>query len=286
MSDIFQEVEEEYRRQQLADLWTKYRVAIIGGASVIILGVALYQGWHYWRTSLVETSSRNFEMAAELANQGQTDKAKRDEAAKVLEKLANEGTSGYSTAAKLTAAALLSDFGNTKKSIEIYEDVAGSGNDAVLRDYAKIRAAILTVDAASLDDTKKRVEGISQGSGPWRILAQELIAYANFRAGKKDEALKLYAAIQKEEHAPEGAKRRALEMESLINVGMKVADLDVVKRNGIPDASLLQPSPEGASAPLLLQPSAPATPSAQPEAPLEPMMTAPEPTTPAQPPTP
>lgn len=279
MSDIFQEVEEEYRRQQLADLWKKYRVAIIGGVSVIILGVAIYQGWHYWRTSLIEQSSRQFEQAAELVASGATDKAKRDQAAKLFETIANQGTSGYSMAAKLQAAALLSDFGNEKQAIEIYDELAKTGSDSVFRDYAQVRGAMLTVDKASLDETKKRVEAISQKSGPWRSLAMELLAYSNWRAGKTDEALKLYAEIQKLENVPNGAKRRALEMESLINAGMKVADVKVPDRTGIPDASVLQPSAQG-NAPLVLQPSAPAQPAPAPAP------ATPAPTTPAQPPTP
>jgi hypothetical protein len=283
VSDIFQEVEEEYRRQQMADLWKKYRILIIAGVSVIIGGVALYQGWHYWRTSLVEQSSRDFEKAAELISVIANDKAKRDEAAKQLEKLANEGTSGYSLAAKLQAAALLSDFGNDKQAIAIYDEVANSGGDSVFRDYAQIRAALLTVDKATLDETKKRVEAIAQGNGTWRVLAMELLAYSSWRAGKTAEALKLYAEIQKVESVPNGSKRRALEMESLINSGMKVSDVKIPTRTGIPDASVLQPAmPEGGTAPLLLQPSTPAP--AAPGAPATP--TAPAPTTPAQPPTP
>lgn len=286
MSDIFQEVEEEYRRQQLADLWKKYRIAIIGGASVIILGVALYQGWQYWRTSLLEDSSRQYDKAIELVATSANDKARRDEAAKSLEKLANEGTSGYSTAAKLQAAALLSDFGNEKKAVEIYDEVAQSGVASLLRDYAQVRAALLTVDTETLEETNKRVGSIAQSDGPWRVVAMELVAYSNWRAGKKAEALKLYADIQKVENVPPGAKRRALEMAALINAGMKVADVKVPTRTGIPDATLLKPMPEG-STPLLLQPPGPAAPE-QPG-----LLTIPEtapatptPGTPAQPPTP
>ena len=49
MSDVFQEVQEEYRRQQLAELWKKYSVPAIAGAVVLVLGLAGYQGWSYWR---------------------------------------------------------------------------------------------------------------------------------------------------------------------------------------------------------------------------------------------
>ena len=45
MSDIFQEVQEEYRREQVAQAWTKYRVPIIAAAAGLILAVAAYQGW-------------------------------------------------------------------------------------------------------------------------------------------------------------------------------------------------------------------------------------------------
>jgi hypothetical protein len=282
VSDIFQEVEEEYRRQQLTDLWNKYRVAIIGGASVVIVGVALFQGWNVWRSSLVETSSRQYEQAAELiatAN-GPDAQKKRQEAAAVLEKIANEGTSGYSVAAKLQAAALFSDFGDDKRAVEVYDGIVQAGRgDLVLRDYAQIRATLLTVDEKSLEETTKRIGSIAQNSGPWQTIAKELLAYASFRAGKKDEALKLYGEIQKIEGVSNGSKRRAMEMEALINDGLKVSDLKVRKRTGIPDATVLQPG----AAPLVPQPSGLAPTPAVPATPTTP---APAPTQPAQPPTP
>ena len=44
MSDLFQEVEEEYRREQAAKLWTKYRTPLVAGVVALVVAVAGFEG--------------------------------------------------------------------------------------------------------------------------------------------------------------------------------------------------------------------------------------------------
>ncbi len=246
MSDILQEVQEEYRREQMAKLWEKYRVAIVGAVSVLILGVAGYQAWSYWHAAELEKSSRAFEVAAELLS---SETGQEKEAADRLAKLAASGTSGYRLVAQLQGAALRAEMGDLKGALALYDSVSASQSDPLFRDYAQLRAAILIVDTESLDNVKKRLASIAAGSGPWNVLAKELLAYASWRAGKKEDALKLYAEVQAAPDAVTGSKRRALEMSSLINGGLKIADLT-------PAASPFA-VPAGGAGPMLLQPKTP-----------------------------
>jgi hypothetical protein len=72
VSDIFQEVQEEYRREQMAKLWAKYRVAIVGGATALIVAVAGYQAYSYWRSGVLEQSSRAYDAVSQtLSEPGQ-----------------------------------------------------------------------------------------------------------------------------------------------------------------------------------------------------------------------
>ena len=48
MADIFQEVDEEVRREQLKKLWDRYGIVVIAAAVLIIAGVAGYRGYQYW----------------------------------------------------------------------------------------------------------------------------------------------------------------------------------------------------------------------------------------------
>ena len=220
MSDVFQEVQEEYRREQMAKLWAKYRIPAIGGALALILAVAGYQGWTYWNTQRISASSRGFDAAlALLDNDDKKGSAER------LAKVSADGTSGYALLAKFQEAALRAELGGQKTALKLYDEISRATSDPLFRDYAVLRAGLLTVETASLEDTKKRIDSIATGSGPWRVLAMELLAYASWRADRKDEALKLYAQIDATPSAPATTKRRATEMKALIEGGLTLADL-------------------------------------------------------------
>ncbi len=249
MSDVFQEVEEEYRREQMAKFWAKYRVAIVAGVAALIVGVAGYQGWSYWRARQIEASSRGLESAAQMMAQGS---GQEKEAADALAKIVATGSGGYPLMARFQEAALRAELGDVKSAVAIYDSIAAKGlGDAVMRDYAQLRAAILLSEIAPFDEIKRRLEPLAKGDGAWHLQAMEMLAYAAWRAGKKDDALKLYADIQATPGAPAGTKRRALEMAALVGAGMKLADIKT------PPA---MPTAPGGSEPLLLPPTPSPTP--------------------------
>lgn len=248
MSDIFQEVQEEYRQQQLTDFWKKYRLPIIGGVAALVLGVAGYQGWSYWHGLQVEKSSRELEIAGDLLRKPGNEK----EAGDRLAKLAVEGSGAYPVLAKLQEAALRAQGGDVKAAIVLYDSVARTESSALFRDFAIVRAGVFLVELESLDNVKKKLEPVANGSGPWALQAKELLAYASWRSGKAEDATKLYEEVQKAPGVADGTKRRAYEMLALIRTGLKYSDMKS------PAASLLLPQPGTESGPLLLQPPTPA----------------------------
>lgn len=277
MSDVFQEVQEEYRRQQIAKLWEKYRVPIIGGASALIIAVAGYQGWTYWHGLQVEKSSREFDAIGELISGGQA-----KDAADRLAKLAAGGSAGYQIAAKLQEAALRAELGDKKAALALFDKIADSASDALVRDYALLRGALLIADNEKYETLKSRLEPLAQAGRPWRAIAMELLAYTTWRAGKKDEALKLYAETQALQGVPDSVKRRAIEMTSLIQAGMTLGDLKT-SASGAATNPLALPPP-GGDGPLLLAPTTPQPAAPEPPSLLGPVApAAPAPTTPTTP---
>lgn len=258
MSDLFQEVEEEYRREQMAKLWAKYRIPIVGGVAALVVAVAGFEGWRYWRADQLEKSSRGFEAIGSLISSP----GNEQKAAEELAKLVDGGTSGYRLAARFQEAALRAEMGDVKRAVTLYDSIASSTSDPLFRDYAHLRSAILTAEAAKYEDLKARLEPITKDDNAWRPLALEILAYVSWRAGKNDEALKLYAEVGKVPGVPDGSKRRALEMSALIGAGLKPAD---AKPQATPTDSLLPPT----GGPLLpqLTPRAPAPAQPDPEQP-------------------
>ena len=265
MSDVFQEVEEEFRREQVAKLWQKYRLAVVGGVAALVVGVAGFQGWSYWRARQIEDSSRGFEVVAEKIASGA---GAEKEAADDLAKIAAGGAAGYPMAARFQEAALRAGLGDVKAAVKLYDGIVASGGGALFRDYARLRASVLLSETTPLDDVKERLEPVA-GSGPcglssspWCVHAQEILAYATWRAGKKADALKLYDQMLALEVEPEGrgpvqddskryvsriTNRRALEMRALIDAGMTLNDIkpptSPPPAPGTGDSLLLPPIP-------------------------------------------
>jgi hypothetical protein len=221
VSDIFQEVQEEYRREQMAQAWKKYRVPLISAAVALVVLVAGYQGWTFWRAQQIEDSSRQFE-AANLLTENPTGEAA---AAAAYAKLANEGAGGYTFAARFQAAAALATK-DAKGAVALYDQIAESGAGGPLfADYARIRAAMLLADAAPLAEMKRRLDPLAGSDSPWRIEAEEFLAYANWRAGNKAEAQRLLDLIKNNPEATSGTKQRAVEFAAMIASGLKVSDI-------------------------------------------------------------
>ncbi len=183
----------------MAKLWQKYRVAVVGGVAALVVGVAGFQGWSYWRARQIESSSRSFEVVGGKVSSGA---GAEKEAADDLAKIAAGGAAGYPMMARFQEAALRAGLGDVKAAVKLYDELASSsGGGALFRDYAQLRASMLLSETAPLDDINKRLGPIagsapcSVNASPWCVQAQEILAYATWRAGKKAEALKLYDHI-------------------------------------------------------------------------------------------
>jgi len=223
VSDIFQEVQEEYRREQMAKLWSKYRVPLVAAAVGLLVAVAGYQGWVYWQNKVLDASSRGFETALAMMEK---EHGQEKAAASAFAKLGHDGAGGYAFAAKLQEAAVRAAAGDRQAALAIYDQIWNDGGaDALFAGYARIRAALLLVDSAPLKEIQKRLDPIAGSESAWRIEAEELLGYAHWRAGDKAEALRLLDLVKNNREAPDGTKRRAGELSALIAGGMTVADL-------------------------------------------------------------
>lgn len=221
MSDVFQEVEEEYRREQLAQLWNKYKIPVIAGVTALVLAVAGYQGWSYWYNEQALASSRAFDAAVK-----DLDADNRKSATARFEKLSKQAVGGYAVLSRLHEAGVKGQSGDEAAAIKIYDEVAQSNSDPLFSGLAAMRAAVLTVEKGSLAEIKKRLDPLVANESPWKAGALEILAYASWRAGKKEEALGFYKTLLALAVAPEKMKRRATEMKALIEGGFTLSDLN------------------------------------------------------------
>ena len=100
MSELFDEVDEEVRRDQLKKLWDKYSIFIIAGALLIIAGVGGWRGYQYFEAKKAAEAGAAFGKAVELSEAN-----KHTEAEAAFNDLAARAPSGYRMLARLRAAA-------------------------------------------------------------------------------------------------------------------------------------------------------------------------------------
>jgi hypothetical protein len=182
VSDIFNEVDEELRREQLKKLWDRYGILIITLAVLFVAAVGGWRGYQWWEAKKAAEAGSAFDAAVLLSEQGQ-----HKEAETAFAKIAADGTPSYRVLAKMREAATLASQ-DAKAAVAIYDSIAADrAIDQMQRDLAMMRATFILVDTASYDVIKNRIESLAAESRPFRHSARGLLALSAWRAGNTAE---------------------------------------------------------------------------------------------------
>jgi hypothetical protein len=215
LTDIFTEVDEEVRREQLKKLWDRYGTLIIALAVVVVAAVAGWRGYQWLEARKAAEASAAYNAAASLADSG-----KAAEAEAAFQKLAVDGTPGYRTLAKLRAAGVQSQI-DPKAAVASYDAIAADGSiPQTLRDLAKIRAGLILVDSAPLSEMTQRLEPLAQPDSAFRPTARELLVLSAMRAGDHAAAKKWADAIMNDPETSQALRGR-VELLMALNSGGK-----------------------------------------------------------------
>ena len=178
MSDIFQEVDEEVRREQLKKLWERYGNYVVAAAILLVAAVAAWRGYEWWESRKAAEAGAAFEAATALAEAG-----KRSEAEAAFAKIVADGTAGYRLLARLRETAELGQT-DPKAAIAAYDKIAADGAfGPVLQDLAALRAGALLIDAGSYAEAQQRLEPLAAADRTFRYTAREFLVLAAWRAG-------------------------------------------------------------------------------------------------------
>jgi len=203
VSDIFQEVDEEVRREQLKKLWDRYGTYLIALAVLVVAGVGAWRAYDYWQSKKAAEFGAQFNAAAILYEQG-----KHDEAEKAFARIASEGTSGYRVLARMREAAELAER-DPKAAVAAYDDMAASAaTGQPLQDLAALRAGMILVDSAPLPEMTRRLEPLSGAGAPFRHSARELLAFAAWKAGDTAALRKWSQLVRDDVETPASLRSR------------------------------------------------------------------------------
>jgi hypothetical protein len=212
MSDIFREIDEELRRDNIAKLWERYGQYLVGLAVAIVLVTAGVIGWREYQARVQRAESVRYAAAIELAQKNELARAADDFAA-----LARESGGGQATLARLQEAALRARNGDEEAAIAAYKAVAAdTSNDAVYRDLATLLAALHGLKSGEPKAIIAEVAALTSVGNPWRPSALEITALAHLRAGERGEARDIYKGLADDLSVPQGLRARAAEMSAAL----------------------------------------------------------------------
>jgi hypothetical protein len=207
VSDIFREIDEELRRDNLLKLWSRYGRYVVGLAVLVLLVAGSIVAWRDHQLSERRAQSTRYASALSLAREG-----KDAEAAKVFAAIAKE-TGGYAALAAFEEAELQARSGDRQGAAAAYDRIAAaSGLDPVFRELAVLLSVMHGVPEADPHATIDRLAPMTAAGDPWRPTALELTAIARLQSGDKSGALDLYKSLADDLAAPQGLRARAAEM--------------------------------------------------------------------------
>ena len=216
VSDIFREVDEEVRREQLKKLWDRYGILVVAAAVLLVAGIAAWRGYSWWEAKKAAEAGAAFEVASNLAEAG-----KHSEAEAAFAKVATEGTASYRHLARVREAAELAQI-DPKAGLAAYERIAADGSVApVLQDVAALRAGILLINAGSYDEARMRLEPPAGNDRAFRHTARELLVLAAWRAGNSVEAKRWTDVVMTDAQTPANIRTRVEMLTTLGPTGGK-----------------------------------------------------------------
>ena len=211
MSELFDEVNEDVRREQLKKLWDQYSVYIVAAAFLVIAAVGGWRGYQYLEAKKAAEAGAAFDKAVELSDQN-----KHAEAEAAFNSLAVTAPSGYRLLARLRAASEVASR-DPQAAVKLYDDIAADRGVAALdQALAKIRAASLLLETAGYPNMLQRLEAETSPQATFRHTARELLALSAWHANDMTAARQWLDMIANDGETPPGLRSRAEALQALL----------------------------------------------------------------------
>jgi hypothetical protein len=211
VSELFDEVDEEVRRDQLKKLWDQYSIYIIAMALLIIAGVGGWRGYQYLEAKKAAEAGAAFDKAAELSDQN-----KHAEAEAAFADLASKAPSGYRILARLRTATEAASR-DPQAAAKMFDEIAADRSvGTVEQDLARIRAAQLVLESSSYPNMLQRLEPATAPISTFRHTARELLALSAWRANDAAAARQWLDLIANDGETPSSLRSRAEALQALL----------------------------------------------------------------------
>jgi len=214
VTDIFREVEEDVRRERFEKFWKAYGNYLIAALVLVFVGIGAWQLWDRHEQQERAKVAASFIAAQRITNP--------QAAASAFVDIARGAPKGYAIVARLSEAAAMFASGQQGSAIDLYKQI-GKDDSGPIGMIARLRAAWALADTASRADLQDLLKPLDQPGSAWRENAEEVLAYADYRAMDVKSALAKYAALAIDPQAPDALRRRAEAMTAFLKNGGAVS---------------------------------------------------------------
>ena len=199
MADIFEEVDEDLRRDTAAALWAKYQNLVYGIVALIILGTAGVTSWQIYERNARENAG--IEYLTALQRVTQDPKAAPELLGQIVHA---EGPFANLARFDLVNAALKS--GDKAKALELLSAMAGdAGYAAPLKGAAAVMGGYLALDLGKPDAALALAQPLAVEGGPYRLAAVEISGLAAYASGDTAKAKEIFQQLDEELKKDEAA---------------------------------------------------------------------------------
>ena len=183
MADIFDEVSEELKQDQLKQIWNKYSKYIISVACILFISVLGYFFYDKWKLEKIEVSSSQFFSGIE-----KLEKKEFLSSIEIFSKNVDQAHQGYKTLSLFGIAEANFKIGKVDEMILNYKSIYENQNiDVYYRDLARL-LSVMKDNVSSFEIQKKILDPILNSPSKLQLLAAELEIMLLIRFNKIDEA--------------------------------------------------------------------------------------------------
>jgi hypothetical protein len=208
------EVDENLRRDQMADMAKSYGKWII---AAIILFLAAVGGYLYWQQRQQEQAIADSEAMSTALDKIASGDVKDAQAA--LTPLGESSNDVIEASALLGRAAVALRQNDRKTATDLYKQVAdNSGLPQPYRDLATVRGTMTEFDSLKPDEVIARLAPLSQPGNPFFGTAGEMTGMALLAKGDRAGAGQLFAKIAADKQVPESIRSRAVQIAGSLGV--------------------------------------------------------------------
>lgn len=204
MSDIFQEVSEDLRRDRAVELWAKYRIWIIAGAVCVLLGTAGSVAWKNYREQQNLAASDAYQSALAQLQKEPT------QGQESLQTIVAQNAA-FSKLAEFQLAAQAIRTGDKMRALTLLAPLTENTSDPAAQGLAALESAYLAIDLKSHDQAEKLLTPLMAEGNAYRPLALEASLLNELQKGDKSKAKSILLQLQailSTPNAPSGLAER------------------------------------------------------------------------------